>query len=70
MRVTGVGLFVGLVAALVLTRLMQSLLFGVQATDPRVLVAVGVVLALVGLGACLLPARRATTVDPVQALGS
>jgi ABC-type antimicrobial peptide transport system permease subunit len=70
MRVTGLGLLVGTVAALVLTRLMQSLLFGVGATDLRVLVAVGVVLALVALGACLVPARRATTVDPVQALGS
>jgi predicted permease len=70
MRVTGLGLLVGTVAALVLTRLMQSLLFGVGATDLRVLGAVGVVLALVALGACLVPARRATTVDPVQALGS
>jgi putative ABC transport system permease protein len=52
-----------------LTRLVQSLLFGVQATDLRVMGAVALVLGLVGLVACLIPARRATAVDPVSALG-
>ncbi|GMV06278.1 MAG: hypothetical protein AMXMBFR53_25540 [Gemmatimonadota bacterium] len=70
MRVTGVGLLVGAVATWFLTRLIQSLLFGVQGTDLRVFGVVAVVLALVGLAACVVPARKATTVDPVEALGS
>jgi ABC-type antimicrobial peptide transport system permease subunit len=68
MRVTGLGLAIGVGAALGLTRLMQSLLFGVQPTDLRVMAVVAVTLALVGLTACLVPARRATRVDPVRAL--
>lgn len=70
MRVTGLGLVVGAAATWLLTRLVQSLLFGVEATDPRVLGAVAVTLAVVGLVACVVPARRATAVDPVSALGS
>lgn len=69
LRVTGVGLVLGIVSSLLLTRLVGSLLFEVRPSDPRVIVAVAVVLALVGLVACLVPARRATTVDPVSALG-
>lgn len=68
MRLVLLGLGVGAVAALLVTRLVQSMLFGVQATDPRVLVVVGVILALAALVACSVPARRATTVDPVRAL--
>ncbi|HSM59446.1 MAG TPA: ABC transporter permease [Longimicrobiales bacterium] len=68
MRVTGVGLLVGAGAALGLTRLLRSLLFGVQPTDVRVMAAVALTLAGVGLIACLVPARRATGVDPVRAL--
>jgi predicted permease len=68
MRVTALGLVIGVVAALGLTRLMQSLLFGVEPTDLRVLVAVTATLAGIGLLACLVPARRATAVDPVRAL--
>jgi ABC-type antimicrobial peptide transport system permease subunit len=68
MRVTGLGLVIGAAAALGLTRLIQSLLFGVQSTDLRVMASVAVTLALVGLAACLIPARRATAVDPVRAL--
>jgi predicted permease len=68
MRVTGLGLIVGLGAALALTRLIRSLLFEVQPADVRVLGGVLLVLALVGLVACLIPARRATAVDPVSAL--
>lgn len=68
MKVTGLGLAVGVVAALGVTRLIQSLLFGVQPADPRVLGVVALILGLVGLAACLVPARRATAVDPVRAL--
>jgi ABC-type antimicrobial peptide transport system permease subunit len=68
MTVTGVGLILGTVAALALTRLIRSLLFGVQATDPRVMLAVAFTLAVVGLLACLIPARRATAVDAVRVL--
>ncbi|NJD19658.1 MAG: FtsX-like permease family protein, partial [Gemmatimonadetes bacterium] len=70
MRVTAVGLVLGLGAALLLTRYVQSVLFDIEATDPRVLVAVAALLALVALAACVIPARRATAVDPVSALGS
>lgn len=69
MRVTVLGLVIGVGAALGLTRLIQSLLFGVEPTDLRVLAAVAVTLAAIGFLACLVPARRATTVDPVRALG-
>lgn len=70
MRVTAVGLVVGVGVALLLTRYVQSVLFGIEATDPRVMVTVAALLALVGLAACVIPARRATAVDPVSALGS
>ncbi len=69
LRVTGAGLVVGIGSALLLTRLVRSLLFEVQPSDPRVMLAVAVVLGAVGLVACLIPARRATAVDPVSALG-
>ncbi len=69
LRVTGLGLVVGAVASVLLTRLVRSLLFDVRPTDPRVMAAVAVVLGVVGLAACMIPARRATTVDPVSALG-
>jgi len=68
LKVTGVGLAVGGLAAWFLTRLLQSLLFGVAATDPRVMAAVALVLAAVAVTACTIPARRATRVNPVEAL--
>ena len=68
MRLTVVGVALGLVAAYVLTRLMTSLLFGVTATDIRTFVLVPICLLLVALIACLIPARRATRVDPLVAL--
>lgn len=65
---TGVGLALGGVAAFFLVRLIQSLLFGVEPMDPLVLVVTALLLGLAAVLACLIPARRATRVDPVTAL--
>jgi len=67
-RLTAIGVGGGALAAFGLTRLMQSLLFGVEPADPVVFVAVLVALAAVAMLACFLPARRATRVDPLEAL--
>jgi ABC-type antimicrobial peptide transport system permease subunit len=66
--VTGAGLVVGIASALALTRLMTALLYDVRSTDPATFVSVALMLGCVALGACYLPARRATRVDAVVAL--
>jgi predicted permease len=68
MRVVLSGVVAGVAAALVATRLMQSLLFGVAASDPTTHAAVAAGLAAAGLCACALPAWRASRVDPAAAL--
>jgi ABC-type antimicrobial peptide transport system permease subunit len=66
--ITIVGVAVGIAAAIVSTRLLESQLFGVGKTDPMTFVGVSLLLILVAALACYLPARRATKVDPMVAL--
>jgi putative ABC transport system permease protein len=68
MRLALVGVSAGLLAAVAATRLMKSLLFAVSATDAATFVMVAAALTLVALGACFVPALRATRVDPMVAL--
>jgi putative ABC transport system permease protein len=66
----GVGVVIGLVAAAAVTRLMSSLLYEVQAVDPRTYAAVAAGLIAVAALASYLPARRASTVDPAESLAA
>ena len=63
-----IGVAIGLAGAFALTRLLQTLLFGVTPTDAATFIAVSLLLLVVALLACYIPARRATRVDPLEAL--
>lgn len=67
-KIVGIGLLLGMGGALVLTRLLESLLFGVTTRDPLTFLAIAAVLSLVAMLACYIPALRATRVDPLEAL--
>ena len=68
--VTAAGLALGVAASLLLARLLTAFLYGVEPTDPATLATVALLLGAVSLGACYLPARRATRIDAVTALRS
>jgi putative ABC transport system permease protein len=68
LALTLAGVAIGAAGAFALTRLMESIVFGVSTSDPVTFAAVAAVLVLVGLAACYLPARRAAAIDPVGSL--
>ncbi|MDE3178049.1 MAG: ABC transporter permease [Acidobacteriota bacterium] len=68
LRLTFVGLAAGVIGALGLTRLLSSLLYGVKPSDPVTFIAVSFILVGVAMLACFIPARRATRIDPMEAL--
>jgi ABC-type antimicrobial peptide transport system permease subunit len=68
MTLVAVGLACGFIGALVLTRLLRTLLYNVTPSDPFTFASIAAILAGVALLACLLPARRAAQVDPLEAL--
>jgi putative ABC transport system permease protein len=70
MTLVVIGLVIGLLSAIGLTRMMKTLLFQVQPTDPLTFAGVSLVLGGAALLACYVPARRALRIDPLQALRS
>ena len=68
LRLTGIGVAIGLAAAIAGTRLLRSLLFDVSPTDPLVLVTTALLLVAIATIASLAPTRRAAKIDPVEAM--
>ena len=68
MKLAAIGMLGGLIAAVMLTRFLAGLLYGIRPWDPPTLLAVTLLLGAIALAACYIPARRATAVDPVVAL--
>lgn len=68
LRLAGVGLLVGLIAALLLIRLLKGLLYGISPSDPLTFLAIAALLSAVAFLASYIPALRATKVDPMVAL--
>jgi putative ABC transport system permease protein len=67
-KLIGAGMVIGLAAAFALTRVMSGLLYEVRPTDAVTFAAVPALLTVVALSACLIPARRAAKIDPMEAL--
>jgi ABC-type antimicrobial peptide transport system permease subunit len=67
-RMTLIGVILGFVGALALTRLMRTMLYGVRPTDPLTFISVAALLCIIAMLACYVPARRAMKVDPMEAL--
>jgi predicted permease len=70
MKLTLIGVAIGMVASVALTQMMRNLLFGMNEADPLTFAVIGLLLAVAALLACWIPARRATKVDPMIALRS
>jgi ABC-type antimicrobial peptide transport system permease subunit len=68
LRVVGIAAFVGLLGSFAFSRALEGMLFGVSATDPVTLAAVIGIVSLVAIGAALVPAMRASRIDPIRAL--
>jgi len=68
MKLALIGIGIGIAGALALTRIIASLLYDVKATDPLTFAGISLLLALVTLVACWIPARRAARVNPIEAL--
>jgi putative ABC transport system permease protein len=68
MRLTAIGVVIGVVGAFAVTRLLRGLLFNISATDPATFILISVLLSVAAFLACYIPARRATRVDPLVAL--
>jgi len=68
LKLIAIGVAVGVAAALMLTRLLEGMVYGVKVRDPLIFALVNLLMVGVALLACYLPARRATRVDPLEAL--